>query len=257
MSGPTPREFLDCNANTMPTGAATWRRRLVLGGLGIYMAFCALPPTSSLEPAEPATEKQAADAPAVIPQVTLLVARKSLNILAPIGNQPDTLFVEKQFTKDEAPKDALGPADLSKLRDKFVKRPLQPGDHVTADDFIDNNYGIQPLPPKMLAVAVPTTRMSINGPANYSLSYCDIIVVKRVGKECLAEMLLEMILVIDDKELVVDGKESRIVTVALCAEDALLVRSALETGSLHFVLRNLHDRPIEKAKGNQKGSGAD
>jgi Flp pilus assembly protein CpaB len=259
MSGPTPREFLVCNAKTTPTGAATWRRGLILGGLGIYMAFCASPPTSSPEPAKLATEKQTADVPAAIPQVTLLVARKSLNILAPIGDQPDALFVEKQFTKDEAPKDAFGPADLSKLKDKFVKRLLQPGDHVTADDFIDNNHGIQPLAPGMQAVAVPTIPGSFSSGIKWmSLTYCDIYVTKRVGKEIVAEMLLEMVLVLDGTDLGLDGNRSCIATVALCPEDALRVRSALEAGYLfHIVLSRLDDRPIEKAKGSQKGSGAD
>jgi Flp pilus assembly protein CpaB len=246
MSGLALRKRLVSQAKSTPTSARKWRRCLAFtavllaatvgGAVGIYTAFCNSPPTPSPQPQQPTTKKPAAATPAASEKVTLLVAAKSLARHTPIGNQPDTLFVEKQFVKDMAPKDAYGPADLPKLKGMFVKRPLRPGDYATAADLLA-------LPPGMRPVTFPVTlRVSGSGPAAVPGSHLDFIWTARgeqqVGKLLLQDVIcihfIEHILYIGDR---IDGFEW-IVTVALSADDELRVKSALQTGSLRFVLRN-------------------
>jgi Flp pilus assembly protein CpaB len=153
----------------------------------------------------------------------------------PIGNQPDSLFFEKLSFKDNAPKDAFSPADLPKLKGTFVKRPLQPGDHVTAADLLT-------LPPGMRPVTFSVTPSQSDSCAAVPGSHLDIIWTARgeqtVGKRLLADVIcihfIEHILYIEDR---INGFDW-IVTVALSAEDELRIQSALETGSLRFCLRN-------------------
>jgi Flp pilus assembly protein CpaB len=232
MPAPTLPKRLDCQARCPLTSARKWRRRLAFtavllaatvgGGVGIYTAFCGSPPTPSAQPEQTTTEKPAAATLAASEKVTLLVAAKSLAKYTPIANQPDTLFVEKQFAKDKAPKDGFGPADLPKVKDTFVKRPLQPGDVVMAADLLT-------LPAGMRPVTFPLTPFTIIGFGAVPGSHLDIIWTAR-GEPKVGKLLLEDVICIE--------RVDWILTVALSADDEQRVKSALETGSLRYIFRN-------------------
>jgi hypothetical protein len=195
------------------------------GGVGIYTPFCSSTPAPSPQPEQTTTEKPAAATPAARRKVTLLVAAKSLAKYTPIGNQSDTIFVEKHFAKDKAPTNAFGPADLPKLKDTFVKRPFQPGDHVTAADLLT-------LPPGMRPVTFPVTPPQFSA---FPGSHLHIIWTAR-GEQSGGKVLLEDVICIqyiEDRS----GVEC-ILTVALSADDEVRVKSALETGSLRFYTRS-------------------
>src|SRR5262249_33818069 len=91
---------------------------------------------------------------APVEKVKLLVAKKTLEMHTALRSKPEELFQEKDFVKDDVPKEAFTPADLAKLKGKFLKRSLRRGDHVTAEDLIDNNFGLRNLPAGIRAVGI-------------------------------------------------------------------------------------------------------
>src|SRR5712691_3621642 len=61
------------------------------------------------------------------PKVTVLVAKKNLDMGANIKN-PQEMFQEKQFVKDDEPKGAI--TDFNQLKGRVLKRSLRAGDWV-------------------------------------------------------------------------------------------------------------------------------
>src|SRR5438270_13994664 len=84
--------------------------------------------------------------PVVIEKVTLLVAKKNLDMHTALGKKPEDFFTEKSFTKEDAPAGAFTKEDLPKAKSKFLVRALRKGDHITAEDLMDNKFGLKNLP---------------------------------------------------------------------------------------------------------------
>src|SRR5262245_32260098 len=113
---------------------------LAVGALGICAAYVnGLLPDDAEEQVQ-LQSKQEPAVPAAPQMVTLLVARKDLEKHTGFRDKPQDYFVEKQFNKNVAPKEALRPADIAGLKDKFLKRPLKKDDCVTAADVMENKF---------------------------------------------------------------------------------------------------------------------
>jgi len=188
-----------------------------------------------------------AEAP-VVEKVTLLVAKKSVEMHTALRKKPEDFFQEKQFIKEDAPKDALTPEDMPKLKDKFLKRGLRKGDHVLADDLMDNNLSLRSLPNGMRAVGIRVNVEQIAGGfASLPGSHIDIMWTTRRGSdsETFSKVLLEDVVVLAaDTSTHSDGSAivASVVTVALLPDDAMKLTLAMETGSLRLIVRNLEDK---------------
>jgi Flp pilus assembly protein CpaB len=188
-----------------------------------------------------------AEAP-VIEKVTLLVAKKTVEMSTHLRNKPEDFFQPKQFTKDEAPKDALTEDDFPKLKNKFIKRTLRKGDHILPDDLMDNNFGLRNLPNGMRALGVPVNAaMSAAGFASLPGSHVDIIWTRRGGdKDTFSKVLLEDVVVLaadaQTNNETGGAVQASVVTLALHPEDAMKLTTAMDSGSLRLVVRNLEDK---------------
>jgi pilus assembly protein CpaB len=183
------------------------------------------------------------------PKISVLVAKKNLNFGDTV-RVPEELFQEKKFTRGEEPPGAI--EKLEELKNRILKRPLRPGDHVTQEDLIGDGDGNQMnvfLPKDHRAVGV---RVNVEtgafGFACAPLSRVDVIGTFRRGddKSTFSRVLLENVLVLaaDDKtKRDENGKPmpSQVVTLALKAEDALKVRLAGEMGTLSLMLRKINE----------------
>ncbi len=184
------------------------------------------------------------------PKIDVLVAKKALNMGDTIKS-PEDLFQPKRFTKGEEPPGAV--TEYEGLRNRILKRPLRPGDHVTQEDLFGDKDNIDVLAavlaPGHRAVGIRVNAESAAyGFATLPLSRVDIIsTVRRADdKATYAQVLLENVLVLaaDDKtRRTEDGKAmlSQVVTVALKPEDMLKVRLAGEIGTLSLALRKMND----------------
>ena len=101
-------------------------KTLVLMGVAIACGLGASYMTSRL-----LAERQTDDEP----KLEVLVAKKNLNIGDTI-KAPDEMFQFKQYVKGEEPQGAVTTYD--DLKNRVLKRPLRPGDHVTADDLLSD-----------------------------------------------------------------------------------------------------------------------
>jgi pilus assembly protein CpaB len=215
-------------------------KTLMLMGVAIACGLGASYMTSRL-----LAERQSDDEP----KVTVLVARRALNMGETI-KLPEELFQEKKFTRGEEPAGAIENIDL--LKNRVLKRPLRPGDYVTAEDLFgnDDKDGMNFLVPKdHRAVGVRVnTESGVFGFACTPLSRVDVVGTFRRAddKATFTKILLQNVLVLaaDDKtRRGEDGKPmpSTVVTLALKPEDALKVRLAGEMGSLSLMLRKIND----------------
>jgi pilus assembly protein CpaB len=185
-----------------------------------------------------------------VQKVTLLVAKRNLEMHVAFKKKPEDFFVEKQFVKDDSPKDAMAPEEMAKLKDKYLKRSLRKGDHITAEDLIDSPMGLRTLPPGMRAIGIRVTNdTTASGFANVPGSHVDIIWTKRNNSELesFSKVLLEDVIVLaaDTNTESPNGGAAMIanvVTVALNQEDALRVSLAMDNGSLRLVVRNMEDK---------------
>src|SRR5947207_5782583 len=96
--------------------------------------------------AEREEKPAAAEAPPV-ERVKVLVAKKTLDMHTAFKKKPEDFFTERTFVKEDAPKEALTKDDLTKLKDKYLKRSLRKNDYITLDDVIENPMGLKTLPP--------------------------------------------------------------------------------------------------------------
>lgn len=184
-----------------------------------------------------------------IPKVTLLVAKKNLDMHVPLRTKPEDYFVEKQFVKDDAPKDGFTKDDMAKLKNKWMKRALRKGDAVTPEDLMDNPRGLATLAPGMRAVGIRVRVEDIAGGfASLPGSHVDIIWTVREGGtgQTVAKLLLEDVIVLaadtSDRPGEQTAMVASVVTVALSPEDALKVAQAMDTGALRLTLRNIEDK---------------
>jgi len=192
------------------------------------------------------------DKPAEAPpveKVTLIVAKKNVEMHTALRGKPEDFFQEKQFIKEDAPKDALTAEELPKLKNKFLKRGLRKGDHLIAEDLMDNNIGLRALPNGMRAVGLRVSVEQIAGGfASLPGSHVDIMWTTRRNsdRDTFSKVLLEDVVV-----LAADANTSNesggamvasVVTVALHPDDAMKLTLARETGSLALVVRNLEDK---------------
>jgi pilus assembly protein CpaB len=188
-----------------------------------------------------------AEAPPV-EKVTLLVAKKNMEMHTALRKKPEDFFVEKQFVKEDAPKDALAPEDLPKLKDKFLKRGLRKGDHLQAEDLMDGKFGLVALPNGMRAVGIRVNVEQIAGGfASLPGSHVDIVWTTRRGtdNDTFAKVLLEDVIVLaadTNTHSENAAMVASVVTVALNPDDAMKLTLAMETGSLRLVVRNLEDK---------------
>src|SRR5438552_538083 len=114
----------------------------------------------------------------VVEKVTLLVAKKQLDMSTYIKT-PQEMFTEKQFVKEDAPKEALTPKDLTGLAGKTLKRGLRRGDHVMAEDLGDGAPVLE-VPPGHRAMGLRVTVEGIAGGwASLPGSRVDIIWARR------------------------------------------------------------------------------
>ncbi len=215
-------------------------KTLVLMGVAIACGLGASYMTSRL-----LAERQTEDEP----KVSVLVARKNLNLGDTI-KVPEELFQEKKFTKGEEPPGAIDNPEL--IKNRVLKRPLRPGDHVTMEDLINGSEGEGMsivLPGGYRAVGVRVNVESAAfGFACLPLSRVDLVsTVRRADdKATYSQVLLENVLVLaaDDKmRRDESGKPmpSQVVTLALKPEDALKVALASELGSIRLLLRKVND----------------
>ncbi len=187
---------------------------------------------------------------AVVEKVTLLVAKKNLEIHTPFKKKPEDFFKEKQFTLEDAPKDALKPEDIAKLKDKYLKRGLRKDDHILPDDVVDNPLALKDLPVGMRAIGIPVNAaISASGWANLPGSHVDIFWTRQRGgseKDTFAKLLLEDVIVLaadtNDKGNGTGAMLANVVTVALHVDNAMKLSLAMDTGTLRLVLRNLDDK---------------
>jgi Flp pilus assembly protein CpaB len=185
---------------------------------------------------------------APIEKVTLLVAKKNVEMHANLRKKPEDFFQEKQFVKEDAPKDALTPEDMPKLKDKFLKRGLRKGDHVLLDDLMDGKFGLVALPNGMRAIGIRVNVEQIAGGfASLPGSHVDIMWTTRRGgdNDTFSKVLLEDVIVLAaDTNTHSEGGAmvASVVTVALHPDDAMKLNLAMETGSLRLIVRNLEDK---------------
>jgi len=210
----------------------------VVCGLGAsYMTSRLLAERDDKAPEAPPVEK-----------VTLLVAKKNLTMHTPLKNKPEDFFKEKEFVKDEAPKEALTKESLALLKGKFLKRSLRKDDHVTPDDLLDNNFGLKTLPNGKLGVGIRVNVEQIAGGfASLPGSHVDIFWITRGNTEAFAKILLEDVVVLaaDSASSVNENggaMPASVVTVALTQEEALKVTLASSNGELKLMLRNMDDK---------------
>jgi pilus assembly protein CpaB len=183
------------------------------------------------------------------PRVTVLVAKKSLNIGDTV-KVPEEQFVEKKFVRGDEPPGAIDNIDL--LKNRVLKRPLRAGDHVTLEDLISPTDG------EMMSIVLPNgyraigVRVNIesgaSGFACLPLSRVDIVsTIRRADdKSTYSQIILENVLVLaaDDKmRRDENGKPmpSQVVTLALKPEDAMKVTLSRELGTLSLLLRKIND----------------
>jgi pilus assembly protein CpaB len=192
------------------------------------------------------------DKPAEAPpleKVKLLVTKNNLAMHFALRAKPEDYFTEKEFVKDDAPKDALTKADADKLKGKFLKRSLRKGDHITADDLIDGNPNLKNLSNGMRAVGIRVSPEQVaSGFACVPGSHVDIHWTRRVStdKDTFTKILLKDVIVLA-ADLASERNESgqamlaNVVTVALKDEDVMKLNLAAQLGSFVLVLRNLDD----------------
>jgi len=193
------------------------------------------------------------DKPAEAPpleKVKLLVTKNNLAMHFALRAKPEDFFTEKEFVKDDAPKEALTKADVDKLKGKFLKRSLRKGDHITIDDLIDGNPNLKNLANGMRAVGLRVTPEQVaSGFACVPGSHVDIHWTRRVStdKDTFTRILLKDVIVLA-ADLASERNESgqamlaNVVTVALNDDDVMKVNLAQQLGTFTLVLRNLDDK---------------
>jgi Flp pilus assembly protein CpaB len=179
-----------------------------------------------------------------------LVAKRNLNMGDLIKN-PQDMFDQKDFTKEQAPRDGM--ASFDDLKGRVLKIPRRAGDPIHAEDLIGDND-----PSRTFATNLPTgyravgLRVSLEnsaaGWATLPLSRVDVINTVRRGedKASYSHFLLENVLV-----LAIDGTTNRdengraqpgnIVMFALSPEDCLRLNLARDMGILTLALRKTND----------------
>jgi Flp pilus assembly protein CpaB len=192
------------------------------------------------------------DKPAEAPpleKVKLLVTKNNMTMHTPLRAKPEEFFTEKEFVKDDAPKDAITMADVAKLKGKFLSRGLHKGDVVTPEDLTDF-FGLKKLPDGMRAVGIRVSPDQVAG--GFSCvpgSHVDILWTRRGGndKDTFTKVLLKDVVVLAadvNVERAENGSAmpANVVTVALDYDQALRISLAIDTGgSLRLILRNLDD----------------
>jgi pilus assembly protein CpaB len=192
-------------------------------------------------------ERGEAQAPEV-KKVNVLVAKKNLDMGILVKN-PQDLFIEKQFTLGDEPKNAV--VSLELLKAKYLKRSLRKDDWINPDDLADSVGGINwQLPEGHRAIGIRVSTEGIAGGwASLPGSRVDIISTVRRGgdDDTFSQVLLEDVLV-----LAADGwnktndqggaMPASVVTLALSAEDALKVTLGSQMGPLHLMLRKQGDK---------------
>jgi Flp pilus assembly protein CpaB len=185
-----------------------------------------------------------------VEKVKLLVAKNNLVMHFALRAKPEDFFTEKEFVKDDAPKDALTKADADKLKGKFLKRSLRKGDHITADDLIDGNPNLKNLSNGMRAVGIRVSPEQVaSGFACVPGSHVDIHWTRRVSndKDTFTKILLKDVIVLA-ADLASERNEggtamlANVVTVALNDDDVMKLNLAAQLGSFVLVLRNLDDK---------------
>jgi pilus assembly protein CpaB len=218
-------------------------KTLVLMGVAIACGLGASYMTSRL-----LAERNAGDEP----KIDVLVAKKMLNIGDTIKS-PEESFQVKRFTKGDEPAGAV--TDMNDLKNRVLKRPLRPGDHVTPEDLLGDQDGNAWTMPIVLPAGYRAVGVRVNlesgafGWATLPLARVDVISTMRRAddKATHSRVLLEDVLVLaaDDRmRRDENGKSmpSQIVTLALKPEDVLKVRLAGELGGLSLALRKINDK---------------
>jgi pilus assembly protein CpaB len=183
-------------------------------------------------------------------KVKLLVAKNNLVMHFALRAKPEDFFTEKEFVKDDAPKEALAKADVDKLKGKFLKRSLRKGDHITPDDLIEGNPNLKNLSNGMRAVGIRVSPEQVaSGFACVPGSHVDIHWTRRVStdKDTFTKILLKDVIVLA-ADLASERNEggtamlANVVTVALNDDDVMKLNLAAQLGSFVLVLRNLDDK---------------
>jgi Flp pilus assembly protein CpaB len=279
--GPAALVCPACGDNSKQIARSAEIRRDWLRGIGLLLvclaagvaAICAVYyVVEHLQAGEEGTQAQAPQ-PGSVPvhKVTLLVAKQELRRNTPLGNKPEDFFVEKQFIQNDAPKDALAPTDLPKLKGKFLKRVLAKGAPVTAEDLLDTPaFSMKAFAPNMDAVCLHVSYLeSLAGQFSFEGCHVDIIWSgddndqDKTPVKLLLEDAVVLAMNMRDQPAHV-GIPSFDVYVALSPEDALKATSLMKTGWLHMCPHNLADpsQPIviqpqldgKKLQGDSSGS---
>jgi Flp pilus assembly protein CpaB len=256
VSEPTPLECLFCNERIAPTAlvclhcgdrskliaksAAKLHVRWMVQGVllaGLVVAAAGMGSAyyvRELEELERQAQAKQEKAQLTRQKVTLLVARENLGMRTGMGNSPKVFLVEKQFLKEDAAKGALTPGDIAKLKGKFLKRDLHAGDHITADDLMENVSG-GPAGTKRMYFHVDTR----GGLGGYCLGErVDIIWTENSDNDNgnLSKVLLEDVFVVGVRFSHPDSISITVtMTVEVSPEDAVTLASAMETGSLRTI----------------------
>jgi pilus assembly protein CpaB len=188
------------------------------------------------------------EAPAEQKKVNVLVAKKNVD-MGIFLKSPQDVFIEKQFTLGDEPKNAVVTLDV--LKNKYLKRSLRKDDWITPDDLADSGNGINwQLPEGLRAIGLRVSTEGIAGGwASLPGSRVDVISTIRGGNndDSFSQVLLEDVLI-----LAADGANktnesgnampASVVTMALPTEDALKVTLASQLGPLHLMLRKQGDK---------------
>jgi len=186
--------------------------------------------------------------PAEQPKVVVLVAKKNLD-MGMFVKSPQDVFVEKQFTKGDEPKNAV--VNLDVLKAKYLKRSLRKDDWVTPDDLADGVGGINwQLPDGLRAIGIRVNSEGIAGGwASLPGSRVDVISTVRRGSDddSFAQVLLEDVLVLaaDGANKTRDDQgamNASVVVVALTQADALKMTIGSQIGTLTLMLRKQGDK---------------
>jgi pilus assembly protein CpaB len=183
------------------------------------------------------------------PKVKVLVAKKYLSMGDHLKN-PAELFVVKEFPKGSVPEEVI--LDLQALKAKFLRRPINRGTWVTAEELSDQAMTLE-VPPGHRATGLRVTLDgSASGFASLPGSRVDIL-WNRKGSgdgDTFSTVILQNVLVLaadtTDAPIGTKALPASVVTLALVPEDVRRVSIASENGSLRLVLRRPDDNTIEK-----------
>jgi pilus assembly protein CpaB len=189
-------------------------------------------------------------------KVKVLVARNKI----PMGTkvkEPDKLFVEKEFSKDQAPKKAITNFEI--LKDRRLNKTLSSEVHVTPEDLMSKEEEtlVDEIPAGQRAMSIPVSAPT--NVAGFVLPKVHVDIVSttqtehgRVSRIIMQDMLVlavDMQHVRDDKQAMAAGT----VTLQVKPDEAERLTLARSMGELSLLLRSMEDHETVRTTGARMG----